>query len=135
MKDNKTPPKLVMSVATSYAIQLEVGNQATKQGGFSGDRLQAGINFPIQVGTNAKVRGQILGAGYKKMVWIAAEIGSNIPGHWVEADSKEASRLNASRVSNRDLQNYLQRAPDPHQEGFDAANGMSKLSGISNPGK
>ena len=52
------------------------------------------------------------------MVWIAAEIGSHMPGHWVEADSKEASALNRVHVSVDDVRNNLQMARDPHQEGF-----------------
>src|ERR1700748_1682489 len=110
-KDTKTPPKPVATVATSYSIRLEVGTQAVNQGGFSSDRLLAGISFPIQVGTGADVRGQVMGAGFKKMVWIPQEAGSNIPGHWADADSKEASRSNRVNVSNDDLRNYLQRAP------------------------
>lgn len=134
VKDAKIPPKAKTMIATSYSIRLEVGNQSVNQGGFSSNRLLAGVNFPIQVGTNAKVQGQVVGAGYKKMVWIAAEVGSNLPGHWVEEDSKEAARLNSARVSGDDLRNYLQRAPDPHQEGFNGS-GMSKLSGINSPGR
>lgn len=52
------------------------------------------------------------------MVWIAAEIGSHMQGHWVEADSKEAAAHNTVKVTNHDFQNSMQRAPDPHQEGW-----------------
>jgi len=61
---------------------------------------------------------KVLAEGLKKMVWIAAEIGSHMLGHWVDADSKEASALNRVRVSNDDMRSNFQRAPDPHQEGF-----------------
>jgi hypothetical protein len=52
------------------------------------------------------------------MVWIAPEVGSHFPGHWVEADSKEAAAHNSVRISGDDFRNNAQRAPDPHQEGF-----------------
>lgn len=84
-------------------------------GGRQGRR--PGIDIPVEVGSGAKVRGQVLAGAIKKMVWIAQELGSNIPGHWVEADSKEAATHNTVRVSNDDFRNNLQRAPDPHQEG------------------
>jgi hypothetical protein len=66
------------------------------------------------------------------MVWIAPEPGSHFPGHWVEADSKEASAHNINRLSNDDARNYLQRPIDPHQEGF---NNPSNSSSIMAPGK
>jgi hypothetical protein len=134
-KDTKTPAKTTMMVASTYAIKLQVGTQSVNQGGFSGARLERGVDFPVQLGTDAKIRGQVLGVGYKKMIWIAAEVGSHMSGHWVEADSKEAARFNTNRVSGDDLRKNLQMAPDPHQEGFQGGDSMSKLSGISSPGK
>jgi hypothetical protein len=70
------------------------------------------------VGSGAKVRGQVLAGAVKKMVWIAAALGSHMPGHWADADSKEASAYNRVGVNNDDLRNNLQMARDPHQEGF-----------------
>ena len=134
-KETKNTPKMITTIATSYSIKLEVGNQAVNQSGFGSNQLLTGVSFPVQVGTGAKVRGQVLGAGYKRMVWIPQETGSNIPGHWAEENSKEASRSNKVRISNDDLRNNLQNAPDPHQEGFNGNVGPSKLSGISAPGR
>jgi hypothetical protein len=134
-KETKNSPKMIATIATSYSIKLEVGDQAVNQSGFGNNQLLAGVSFPVQVGTGAKVRGQVLGAGYKKMVWIPQETGSNIPGHWAEENSKEMSRSNKVRISNDDLRNHLQNAPDPHQEGFNGSTGASKLSGIANPGR
>lgn len=62
------------------------------------------------------------------MVWIAAEIGSHMPGHWVDADSKEAAARNTVRVSNDDFRNNMQKANDPHQEGF-AGSGVGMSPG------
>src|SRR3954470_13271701 len=87
--DAKLPPKTMASIASTYSIKLQVGNQMVNQSGFSSQRLQAGIDFPVQLGTGANIRGQVLGAGYKRMVWISKEVGSNIPGHWADAESPE----------------------------------------------
>jgi hypothetical protein len=105
------------TVATSYSIKVEGTKRSVNQT-LTSDKLLAGVDVPVEVGAGAKVRGQVLAGGIKKMVWIAAEIGSHMPGHWVEADSKEASAHNSVRVSNDDFRNNLQMARDPHQEGF-----------------
>jgi Carboxypeptidase regulatory-like domain len=116
-QDTKMATTSKVTIATSYSIKVE----GTKRPGtqtLTSDQLLAGVDVPVQVGAGAKVRGQVLAGGTKKMVWIAPEIGSHMPGHWVDADSKEASALNRVRVSEYDVRNSLQRAPDPHQEGF-----------------
>jgi hypothetical protein len=104
-------------IATSYSIQVEGTKRPVTQT-LSSDKLLGGVDLPVEVGAGAKVRGQVLAGALKKMVWIAPEVGSHFPGHWVEADSKEAAAHNTVRVSNSDFRNSLQMAPDPHQEGF-----------------
>jgi hypothetical protein len=78
----------------------------------------------VEVGAGAKMRGQVLAGATKKMVWIAGALGSHIPGHWAAADSKEASAYNRSSISGDDMRNNLQRAPDPHQEGWPQRDGF-----------
>jgi hypothetical protein len=104
-------------VATSYSIKVEGTKRPVTQT-LTSDQLLAGVDVRVEVGAGAKVRGQVQAGGLKKMVWIAAEIGSHMPGHWVDADSKEASAHNRVRVSEYDVRNNLQMARDPHQEGF-----------------
>lgn len=116
-QDTKTASTTKVTVGTSYSIKVEGTKHPVNQT-LTSDTLLAGVDVPVQVGAGAKVRGQVLAGGVKKMVWIAAEIGSHFPGHWVEADSKEASALNRAHISGDDMRNHLQLAPDPHQEGF-----------------
>jgi hypothetical protein len=115
--DTKMASTTKAVVATSYSIKIEGTKRPVNQTGLTSDKLLAGVDIPVEVGAGAKVRGQVLAGGLKKMVWIAAEVGSHMPGHWVDADSKEAAAHNIVRVSNDDFRNNMQRAPDPHQEG------------------
>ncbi len=118
-KDLKNVSTTKAIVASSYLIKIEGTKRSVNQSGLTSNKLLAGVDIPVEVGAGARIRGRVLTGATKKMVWIAAEIGSNMPGHWVEEDSKEASSLNRVRVSNDDMRN-MQRAPDPHQEGFGA---------------
>lgn len=133
--DTKMASTTKAIIANSYSIKVEGIKRPVTQSGLTSDKLLAGVDVPIEVGAGAKVRGQVLAGGLKKVVWIAPEVGSHFSGHWVEADSKEAAAHNSESVSGEDFRNNLQRAPDPHQEGFKGAGVTSKLSGISNPGK
>lgn len=123
-KETKTST-VAVTVATSYSIKIEGTKRAINQAGLTGDRLLKGVEIPIEVGGGAKVRGQVLAGGLKKMVWIAAEIGSHMPGHWVEEDSKEASALNRLRVSGEDMREMMKQG-DPHQEGFAPQPGQTR---------
>jgi len=132
-KDTKTASTTQAVVATSYSIKVEGGTRPITQK-LTSDNLLAGVDLPVQLGAGAKLRGEVLAGALKKMVWIAPEVGSHFPGHWVDADSKEAAAHNSVRVSGDDFRNNMQRAPDPHQEGFSGGS-MSKLSGISSGGR
>ncbi len=111
-QDTKTASTTKVTVATSYSVKVGPVNRK-----LSSDQLLAGVDVPVKVGAGAKVRGQVSAEGFKKMVWISAEVGSHMPGHWVEEGSKEASAFNRVRISNDDMRNSFQRAPDPHQGG------------------
>ncbi len=126
-QDTKMASTTKAVVATSYSIKVEGTKRPVNKSGLTSDALLAGVDVSVEVGAGAKVRGQVLAGGQKKMVWIAAELGSHMPGHWVDADSKEAAARNTVRVSNDDFRNSMQRANDPHQEGFPGSGvGMSK---------
>jgi hypothetical protein len=116
-QDTKTASTTKITVATSYSIKVE-GTKRSVNRTLTSDKLLAGVDVPVEVGAGAKVRGQVLAGALKKMVWIAAEVGSHIPGRWVEADSKEAAAHNSVRVSSDDFRDNMQMARDPHQEGF-----------------
>jgi hypothetical protein len=132
--DTKIKSTTKAVVATSYSIKVGGIKRSVSQS-VTSDKLLAGVDGPVTVGAGERVRGQVLAGGLKKMVWIAPEVGSHFPGHWVAADSKEAAAYNSNRISADDTRNYLQQPIDPHQEGFKGADGLSKLSGISNPGR
>ena len=53
-----------------------------------GEQLVAGASLKLEVARGANLTGQISSGA--KMVWIPPILGSNRPGHWVEADSAEA---------------------------------------------
>ena len=133
-QDTKTVSTTKAIIATSYSVKVEGVKRPIIQP-MTSDKLLAGVNLQVELGAGGKIHGQVLAGGMKKMVWIAAEVGSHFGGHWVDADSKEAAAYNANRVSGDDFRKYMQMAPDPHQEGFKGADNLSKLSGISNPGK
>jgi len=129
-KDTKTVSTTQAIIATSYSIKVEGGAHPITQK-LTSDSLIAGVDVPVQLGAGAKLRGQVLAGALKKMVWIAPEVGSHFPGHWVDADSKEAAAHNTNRISNDDVRNYLQRPIDPHQEGFNG----NQTSSLMVPGK
>jgi len=133
-KDTKMASTTKAIVATSYSIKVE-GTKRPVNLSLTSDKLLAGVDVPVQVGAGSRVRGKVLAGALKKMVWIGPEIGSHLPGRWVDADSKEASALNRSRISNDDMRNNLQKGMDTHQEGFNGADGTNKLSGINSPGR
>src|SRR2546423_14180256 len=117
-KDVKAISTSKAIVASTYSIKIEGTKRSVTQTGLTSDKLLAGIDFAVEVGPGAKVRGQVLAGAVKKMVWVAGALGSNIPGHWAEENSQEASMHNRVRMSNDDVRNTLQNTTDPHQEGF-----------------
>jgi hypothetical protein len=121
-KDTKTASTSKVTVADSYSIKIDGIKRPVNQS-LTSNKLLAGLDIAVEVGSGG-IRGQILAGGTKKMVWIPAGLGSNIPGHWAEADSKEASRFNRVNISQEDARNNL-NVPDPHQEGFPGGPGMS----------
>src|SRR3954462_10058891 len=97
-QDTKMASTTKAVVATSYSIKVDGTKRPVKQT-LTSDNLLAGVDIPVEVGAGARVRGQVMAGGLKKMVWIASEVGSHFAGHWVEADSKEAAAHNSQRVS------------------------------------
>jgi len=117
-KDVKPASTSKAIVATTYSIKIDGTKRSVNQSGLTSDKLLAGVDIAVQVGAGAKVRGQVLAGGVKKMVWIPGALGSNIPGHWAEESSKEASMHNRVNMSTEDFRNNMQNHTDPHQEGF-----------------
>ena len=116
-KNVKTPPTNKAVIASTYSIKIDGTKRSVSQSGLTSNSLIAGVDIAVQVGSGAKVRGQVLAGGVKKMVWISGALGSNIPGHWAEEDSKEVSMHNRSNLNANDIRNNMQNRLDPHQEG------------------
>ena len=127
-QDTKTVSTTKAIIATSYSVKVEGGTRPITQK-LTSDNLLAGVDLPVQLGAGGKLHGQVVAGALKKMVWIAPEVGSHFPGHWVDADSKEAAAHNTNRVSGDDFRNSLQRAPDPHQEGFQGSTSPMMVPG------
>ncbi len=125
-QDTKTTSTTNVTVASSYSIKIEGTKRPVNQSSLTSDKLLAGVEVAVEVGSGAKVRGQVMAGALKKMVWIPKEPGSNIPGRWVEADSPEAKaafRSNAYGMSPEGTRRMLDASGDNHQEGFPSGAG------------
>jgi len=96
---------------TSYSIKVEGTKRPITQSGLTSDKLLAGVEIRVEVGASAKVRGQVLAGGLKKMVWIPGETGSHMTGHWAEADSAEAKarRSDTQILSGEEMSDSMNR--------------------------
>jgi hypothetical protein len=92
-------------VGTVYSIKIEGTKRPVKQTGLTSDKLIAGVEIPVEVGPGAKIRGEVRPTANKKMVWVPATPGSNLPGHWTEEGSNEASRFHTEAYDSRSWQN------------------------------
>jgi hypothetical protein len=92
-------------VATSYSIKIEGTKRPVKQTGLTSDKLIAGVEIPIEVGAGAKIRGEVRPVANKRMVWVPATPGSNLPGYWAEEGSRKASSLHVETYNSREWQN------------------------------
>jgi hypothetical protein len=91
-------------VAKTYSIKIEGTKTRVSQSGLTSDQLLAGVDVPVVVPAGAKLRGQILPGATRKMVWIPKEPGTNLPGHWAEEGSNEASRFHSEVYGQHDWQ-------------------------------
>ena len=94
-------------VATTYLIKIEGTKHPVKQTRLTSDQLVAGVEIPVEAGSGAKIRGVVLPGASKKMVWIPPPVGSNLPGHWAEEGSNEASRFHSEVYGQGDWQRAL----------------------------
>ena len=122
-KDTKTQKSDEVTVATSYSIKIDGGKRVVNQSGLTSDNLLGGLNIIVEVGSGAKLSGQVAAGELKKMVWMPQEPGSHIPGRWVPADSPEAKRAfksNAYGQSGDGLRRWMDRGADQPQPGSPA---------------
>ena len=121
-QDVETTSTTRVIVASSYSIKIDGTKRSVNQSGLSSDKLLAGVTIPVDIGAGAKVRGQVAAGALKRMVWIPAEPGSHIPGHWAAADSAEAKarRKDTQTLGREDMQEIMNRGnpnmTDPRPE-------------------
>jgi len=106
----------------TYALFISAGKKKVTADAVAGEKLAAGgVAMKIDVGDGLNITGQItsglqtkVASNGKKMVWIPKQLGSNLPGHWVEADSAEAKAAKAAgSLSVQDVQNLQSRMSNP----------------------
>jgi hypothetical protein len=106
--DTKSSTTDKVTVATSYTILIEGAKRVVKSG-LTSDNLIGGFELRID-GAGSKIRGKVAAEALKKMVWVAQEPGSHIPGRWVPADSPAAARRsNTQTLSREDLTDTMNR--------------------------
>lgn len=82
----------------SYILVVSAGKKKVAAESIDGGKLSAdGVAMKIAVAAGSRINGQVAASNVKidektqkKMVYIPPRIGSNMPGHWVSADSAEA---------------------------------------------
>jgi hypothetical protein len=103
-----------------YAIVVSAGSKKVSAN-VAGDKFAGGgVAMKVDVGAGLNITGQVAAqngpnsAGGKKMVWIPKQLGSNQPGHWVEADSAEAvAARNAGVLSTQDVSRMQEKMSNP----------------------
>jgi hypothetical protein len=100
----------------NYSIVVSAGTKKVAANAISGEKLAgAGVAMKVAVGPGLNITGQVaaenknsapMGKNGKPMVWIAKQLGSNLAGHWAEADSAEAKQaMTSTSMSNDNLRN------------------------------
>jgi hypothetical protein len=109
------------AIKGNYAIVVSAGKKKVSAAGVTGEKFaKGGVAMKVDVGTDLNIAGQVAeevaGAtkNGKQMVWIPKRLGSNMPGHWAEADSAEAKEARAAGyLTNQDVQRMLEHYSRP----------------------
>src|SRR5438309_1020354 len=100
-----------------YAVVISAGKKKVSASAVAGEKFTSGgVAMKIDVGASVKITGQVAAESKvamkdgKKMVWIPQRIGSNMPGHWVAADSAEAiAAQNSGELRREDVTKLQER--------------------------
>jgi hypothetical protein len=103
-----------------YAVVVSAGKKKVSAN-VPGEKFAGGgVAMKVDVGAGLNITGQVaaqtgpVSKSNKKMVWIPKQLGSNIPGHWVEEDSAEAiAAKNAGILTTKDIQRMQESASNP----------------------
>src|SRR5436190_6609381 len=101
-----------------YALVISAGKKKVSANAVTGETFAAGgVAMKIDVGASVNITGQVAVESKvamkdgKKMVWLPPRVGSNMPGHWVPADSAEAiAAQNSGELRKEDINTLQQRA-------------------------
>jgi hypothetical protein len=104
-----------------YAIVVSAGTKKVAANAVPGEKLAGGgVAMKVDVGAGVNISGQVAAEANgavkngKKMVWIPKQIGSNMPGHWVEEGSAEAmAAKTAGSMNTQDIQNRQNQGISP----------------------
>ena len=96
---------------TFYAVVVSAGKKKVSASAVPADKFNGGgVALKVDVGAGLNITGQVAAEeksamkNGKKMVWIAPQLGSNMPGHWAEEDSAEAiAARSAGNLSNQEV--------------------------------
>lgn len=93
-----------------YAVVVSAGKKKVAASAVAGEKFTGGgVALKVEVGPNLNITGQVaeesgapVSKSGKKMVWIPPQLGSNLPGRWVEEDSAEAKDARTRGILKRD---------------------------------
>jgi hypothetical protein len=85
-----------------FAIRIDGIKAKGRQTGILAKYLVQGLGVDVETAPGMPLKGQVTTGSLsptKRMVWLPKEIGSNIPGHWVEEGSgRTVARVNAGTM-------------------------------------
>ena len=108
-------------VGSAYSITMTGATKPFAQNGIKSETFAKGIFTTLELRGGAEIRGQVTAGKATTMVWIDKEIGSNIPGHWADANSAEAKAAghsNTVHMSRDAVNRALGEHAGFHQEGW-----------------
>jgi hypothetical protein len=99
-----------------YAIVVSAGKKKVSANAVPGEKFTGGgVAMRVEVGAGLNITGQVAAEtgptkNGKKMVWIPPQLGSNMPGHWVEEGSAEEIASRTRGIISRDrIQNMQEK--------------------------
>lgn len=114
-----------------YTLVVVAGAKKTSASAITAEKLAAGgAAMKIEVKGNVNIQGQVsadskdtrIGKNGQLMVWIPKKVGSNLPAHWAESDSAEASEAKTSTsYSTKNVQDSANQGITP-KGGGDSVN-------------
>jgi hypothetical protein len=117
-QDKKMPPVIVKTDRRGHlvATNLEAGTYkltATVEGGIKSSQIvKTQANKPVLVAFDMTKNPAVTSKAPKKRVWVPAQTGSNIGGHWVDVDDQkgDSNRQNVDTINGNSLDNATRQS-------------------------